>query len=203
MNLNYVFFFSYKQGELSLLWRPWLNKARGHSSPIIWNPSLWVSMSLSHYFMGNAKKSPYTSCFFLMRAQSRLCSTQSKRRLLTIWYLFSLASKTPSSACLFVFFFSFLHGLISLLLCFSNVSVNRTPEDGIYLCSSPSPLGAQVMDQEEVSHSGCFIRKLWTLRSMQRCLAETNYGSGRHQPRCFQVDPRTRCMGWDVNTAGD
>lgn len=108
MNLNCVFFFSYKQGELSLLWRAWLTEAQGRSSPCNLNPSLRVSMSLSHYFMGNAKKKSLHIMyfFFLMRARSRLCSTQSKRRLLTIWYLFSLASesKTPSSACLFVCF---------------------------------------------------------------------------------------------------
>lgn len=71
-------------------------------------------------FYKQCKKKSLHIMFFLMRAQSRLCSTQSKRGLLTIWYLFSLASesKTPSSACLFVFF-SFatcINFLASLLL---------------------------------------------------------------------------------------
>lgn len=42
--------------------------------------------------------------------------------------------------------------LISPLLC---LSCHRTQEDGSYLLSSP--LGAQVLDQEKVSHSNCFI----------------------------------------------
>lgn len=57
-----------------------------------------------------------------------LCSTQIKTRLLTIRYLFSCASgcKTPSSACLSSLPFSrffVLHGLISPLLCLSNMSM--------------------------------------------------------------------------------